>query len=77
MSIQICYKILIDGEEKLNLVNHNPQTFEKVKVFASDPWSEAADAEYKNLCFENIEETSEVETTTEPAGKYDQALTAF
>ena len=56
MSIQIRYKILIDGEEKLSLVNSSPQTFENVKVFSSDPWVEAADAAYQNLCFENIEE---------------------
>ena len=61
----------------MNLVNHNPQTFENVKVFSSDPWIEAADAKYQNLCFENIEETSEEETTTDTSGKHDQALTVF
>ena len=40
----------------MSLVNSSPQTFENVKVFSSDPWVEAADAAYQNLCFENIEE---------------------
>ena len=50
------YKIFIDGEEKLNVVNEKPQLFTNVKIFASDEWHGAADAEYKNLCFENIDE---------------------
>ena len=41
------------------MVNGNPHIFTKVTVFASDPWSEAADAEYRNLCFENIEEETQ------------------
>ena len=50
------YKIFIDGEEKLNIVNEKPHLFTNVKIFASDEWHEAADAEYKNLCFENNDE---------------------
>ena len=39
-------------------MNENPQEFKNVKVYSSDPWVEAADALYKNLCFENIETES-------------------
>ena len=39
-------------------MNENPQEFKNVKVYSSDPWNEAADALYKNLIFENIEEES-------------------
>ena len=53
--LQFHYIVKIDGEEKLNVVNNNPRTFNNVKVFSRDNWVEPADAEYKNLCIENFD----------------------
>ena len=47
---------MIDGEERLNIVNNKPRTFTNVKVSSIDNWINPADAEYNNLCIENFGE---------------------
>ena len=44
-----CYQILIDGEVKYNVINHNPRVFHDVKVYASNPWNLAQRGEIKDL----------------------------
>jgi len=53
---QFHYRIMIDGEERLNIVNNKPRTFTNVKVSSIDNWINPADAEYNNLCIENFGE---------------------
>ena len=46
-------KILVDGFEKLNILNSQPRQFEDVKIYGSDPWSTPAHATYRKFSFEN------------------------
>ena len=51
---QYVFQIFINGVVKFSEVNFSPDIFENVKVYASNPWDPAANADVKNLVFKNI-----------------------
>ena len=48
--------VKIDDQEINRLENFDPRSFEDVRVYAGDSFNDPANARYKNLQYENIEE---------------------
>ena len=48
--------VKIDNEEINRLENNDPRSFENVRIFAGDSFNDPANARFKNLKYENIEE---------------------
>ena len=48
--------VRIDNEEINRLENNDPKSFENVKIYAGDSFNDPANARFKNLKYENIEE---------------------
>ena len=53
---QVFFLVKIDGQEINRLENFDPRSFEDVRVYAGDSFNDPANARYKNLQYENIEE---------------------
>ena len=53
-STHYVYQIFVNGDLKSSQVNFSPDVFKNVKVYAADPWYPAANADVKNLVFQNI-----------------------
>lgn len=53
-STHYVFQISVNGDVKFSKVNFSPDVFENVKVYASNPWDPAANADVKNLVFKNI-----------------------
>ena len=51
---KVFYQIIIDDESIHNEENENPQSFSKVKLYASDPWTSGFSEEFGNACHFNI-----------------------
>ena len=50
------YKIIVGGKQIYSIVNRRAEEFKNVKVYASDPWSNAAKASIRNLVLDMPEE---------------------
>ena len=48
------YTISLDRIPKYTVTNLTPQAIRDVKLWASDPWNEVADATMRNLVFKNL-----------------------
>ena len=48
------YSISVDGKQIHRVENKDPRNFNDVKVFAGDNFFIAADANYRNLIWENL-----------------------
>ena len=53
---QVFFLVKIDGQEINRQENYDPRSFEDVRVYAGDSFNDPANARYKNLHYENIEE---------------------
>jgi len=53
---KVFFLVKIDGQEINRLENYDPRSFEDVRVYAGDSFNDPANARYKNLHYENIEE---------------------
>jgi len=48
------YEIQVAGERIHSIVNKQPSYFPNVKVYRSNPWNNAADAEVRNIIHRNL-----------------------
>ncbi|XP_065660513.1 uncharacterized protein LOC124810993 isoform X2 [Hydra vulgaris] len=55
------YTIKINGELVFSEINYKPQTFNDVKIYASDPWSQAQDGSIKNFFIINGDSNKEMQ----------------
>ena len=61
---QVYFTVEIDGRLVVSKENADPREFRDVMVFAGDNFHPAADAQYKNLVWENLGQPSTTNTTT-------------
>lgn len=55
------YKIFVDGVEKYSKEQTKPMVYENVKIYSPDPWYTPADADVKNIKYENYGMLNEFE----------------
>ena len=53
---QVFFLVKIDGQEINRQENYDPRSFDDVRVYAGDSFNDPANARYKNLQYENIED---------------------